>query len=201
MRKNHTLIVVGMAYVRQIKTTDLSYKDFSTKLLNYVLNSGKYASQIDVVFDVYKENSIKDVERTRRSSGDLVLKQIVSTSKIKQWHQLLSSGDFQNKLVSYLADDWKLNTDLLNGRMLFVTSGADAFEITTTSCRLVTELISSGRRYTNAVTCKTCQLYAYEDVIIATPDTDVFLIALSHLSSINAHVYMLTGTNEKGRLI
>ena len=53
------------------------------KLLNYVLNSGKFASRIDVVFDVYKENSIKDVERARRSSGDLVLKQIVPTSKIK----------------------------------------------------------------------------------------------------------------------
>ena len=72
MRKDHTLIVDGMAYVRQIKTTDLSYKDFSMKLLNYGLNSRKYASRIDVVFDVYKENSIKDVEWAQRSSGDLV---------------------------------------------------------------------------------------------------------------------------------
>ena len=104
--------------------------------------------------------------------------------------------------MSYLADDWKLNTDLLNGKMLFVTTRTNAFEITTTACRLVTELISNHQEAdTQMLLHAEHASYAYEGVIIATPDTDVFLIALSHVSSINAHVNMLTGTNEKRCLI
>ena len=90
LRKDHTLVVDGMTYVWQIKTSDLTYQEFSAKLLRHIINSGKCVSRIDVVFDVYKENSVKDVERARRSNGRLVLKQIVPSSPIKQWSQLLS---------------------------------------------------------------------------------------------------------------
>ena len=85
LRKDHTLVVDGLAYVRQIKTSDLTYQEFSAKLLRHIINSGKCVSRIDAVFDVYKENSVKDVEHARRSNGQLVLKQIVPSSPIKQW--------------------------------------------------------------------------------------------------------------------
>ena len=191
-----------MAYVRQIKTADLTHNDFSKKLLKYVLTTGKDASRIDVVFDVYEENSIKDVKRARRSSGNLVLKKIVPTSQIKQWQQLLSSGDFKNKLISYLVSDWKMFADLPNGKMLIVTDGADAFEITTTSSCLIPELRSNHQEADTRILLHAKHASAsYDHVIVATPDTDVFLIALSQISRINVHVYMLTETKDKRRLI
>jgi hypothetical protein len=68
--------------------------------LKYIISCAHSAARIDLVFDVYREKSIKDVQRLRRSSGELVVKTIdAATSSIKQWNQLLSSGDFKNKLI------------------------------------------------------------------------------------------------------
>ena len=44
-------------------------------------------------FGVYLDNSIKDVERNRRSCGELKLQQIIPDAEIKQWALLLSSND------------------------------------------------------------------------------------------------------------
>ena len=118
LRKDHTYIVDGMAFVKQIKATDQAYREDAMKLLKNILNAGRYATRIDVFFDVYAEKSIKDVERARRSSGEIFLKQIVATSPINQWNQLLSSGDFKNKLIDFLVDEWKANQPLVDGKIL-----------------------------------------------------------------------------------
>ena len=71
LKQDYALIIDGMAIVRQIKSTGLTFREYSTKLLQQVMSCGKFASRIDVVFDIYLENSIKDVERQRRSSENV----------------------------------------------------------------------------------------------------------------------------------
>ena len=58
---NYALIVDGMAAVRQMKVAKLIFRGFTEKLLRNVVSSGKNASRIDVAFDIYLDNSIKDV--------------------------------------------------------------------------------------------------------------------------------------------
>ena len=41
----------------------------------------------------------------------------------------------------------------------------------------------------------------YNDVILSSPDTDVFMIALSKLHKIDANLYMLAGIRNKKRII
>ena len=55
------ILMDGMALVRQIKTTKMTHSQFATVLLKKVLSIGRDSSRIDVVFDVYLDNSIKDV--------------------------------------------------------------------------------------------------------------------------------------------
>ena len=66
------------------------------------------------VNNVYKENPIKDLGRARRLSEDLVIKRIVPTSKTKKCQKLISSSDIKSKLVLYLVDDWKSNSETLS---------------------------------------------------------------------------------------
>ena len=40
----------GMAFVRQIKATDQTYREYAMKLLKNILNAGRYATRIDVFF-------------------------------------------------------------------------------------------------------------------------------------------------------
>ena len=64
-------VVDGMAAVRQVKPLKFTYSEFAIRLLKYVLSNGSQSKRIDVVFYVHKNNSIKDVERNRSSSGEL----------------------------------------------------------------------------------------------------------------------------------
>ena len=60
------ILMDGMALVRQIKITKMTYSQFATVLLKKVLSIGRDSSRIEVVFDDYLDNSIKNVERNRR---------------------------------------------------------------------------------------------------------------------------------------
>ena len=81
---NYCMIIDGMAAVRQLKASGLTCKEFAAKLLKRAIRIVKNTKRIDVVFDVYLDNSIKDVAKNRRSHSELMLNQILPTSQIKQ---------------------------------------------------------------------------------------------------------------------
>ena len=201
INEDHTFIVDGMAYVRQLKVNDLTYKEFATRLLKYIVSCARSATRIDVVFDVYKENSIKDVERLRRSSGELVVKKIVATSSIKQWNQLLSSGDLKNKLVDFFVTEWKRDQSAIGDKTIFVTNNRFAYKLTTDSYQMVEELESDHEEADTRMLLHAKHASLTHERIISTPDNDVFVIALAKLADIEARLYMLTGTKDKRRII
>ena len=77
------------------------------------------ANRVDVVFDVYVESSIKDVERSCRSHGELELKKIIGTAEIKQWTLRLSTKENKNKLIRFIVQQWKNNCKL-EGNKVFM---------------------------------------------------------------------------------
>ena len=89
-----------MAVVKKLKVkSNVTFKEMSEKLLDEILKTRGSPSQIHVVFDVYKTDSIKNAERIRRSSEQLHFRTIVASQKIKQWNQFLSSGDNKMQLI------------------------------------------------------------------------------------------------------
>ena len=75
-----------MAFIQQVKVTDMTYREFAINLLEKILAVGKMASRLDVVFDDYREVSIKNVERLRRASGpNLNFKQIGGSAVKTIW--------------------------------------------------------------------------------------------------------------------
>ena len=82
--RDYAMIFDGMAYVLQSQVTHKTFGKLSMDLLSKVLTIGISASRIDVVFDVYRDLSIKNVERNTRSKGQLLFKKIVASSEIKQ---------------------------------------------------------------------------------------------------------------------
>jgi len=63
MHTGYTFITDGMAYVRQIKVNNLTYKQFASMLLIYINKCAGSGTRVDTIFDVYTENSIKYVEQ------------------------------------------------------------------------------------------------------------------------------------------
>ena len=105
LQSNYCMIIDGMVAIRQLKAFGLTYKEFVEKLLKSAIKTVKNPEKIDVVFDIYLNNSITDAERNRRSHGELMLNQILPTSQIKQWNLLLSSDSHKNKLTQFIANE------------------------------------------------------------------------------------------------
>ena len=62
-------ILDGMAMIQKIAGDQKTFAEFADTLMSIVLNEGTNSERIDVVFDVYNENSIKNAERVRRGCG------------------------------------------------------------------------------------------------------------------------------------
>lgn len=202
LQEDHAFIVDGMAYVRQVKSGGLTFDQFSTKLLKAIVNASLSASRLDIVFDVYFKTSIKDVERQRRSTGEMAIKQIVSSAPIKQWGQLLSSGEFKNKLITFFLNDWKTKRHLLNDKTVYVNDSSGTWKLTRQQMEICDRLQSNQEEAdTRMILHAKDASSRYEDIVIFTPDTDVFILAASNLGTIGCNLFILTGTGDNRRII
>lgn len=199
LQRDHTFIVDGIAYARQIKSSGLTFDQFSTRLLATIVNASSFASRLDIVFDVYLDNSIKDIERQKRSTGKMTVKKIISTAPIKQWGQLLSSGEFKNKLEPFILNDWKTKRNILKNSKAYVNDSSETWRFNKETMEICERLQSNQEEADTRILlhAKDANKNNYSDIVISSPDTDVFIIALSKLKAIGSNLFMLTGTGEK----
>ena len=61
--KPFATIIDGMALIRKVKHVEHTFDSYADKLLKAAVLSSTGASRIDIVFDVYREKSIKNAER------------------------------------------------------------------------------------------------------------------------------------------
>ena len=60
----------GMAMVQRLKEDQKTFKEITEMLLAMALREGGSSTRIDVVFDYYREISIKNLEREKRGAED-----------------------------------------------------------------------------------------------------------------------------------
>ena len=78
--------------VQQMKGDDKTFAQLAESAKAKVLHEGAKSQQIDVVFDVYKETSIKDAERANRGTDRGISVQEQEPGHIiQQWRKLLCS--------------------------------------------------------------------------------------------------------------
>ena len=85
---DYASIFDGMAIVQKARATGLTFGELAHQMFQSILSSSRGAKRIDVVFDVYMENSIKSAERLRRSTENLTFQQLIPSYPIKQYNQL-----------------------------------------------------------------------------------------------------------------
>ena len=87
----------------------------------------------DIVFDVYKENSIKTREREDRGEATgLTHGSIVVCHKIQWWRRLLRSSASKSALMKILCKAWRIDPypEKLGSKLLFITCGKQRFKVT-----------------------------------------------------------------------
>ena len=78
-------IIDGMSLVQKLKVNDQTFSELAELALSHVLHEGVTSHRIDVIFDVYKETSIRDAERANRGADTgIKFKSIAPGHKITQ---------------------------------------------------------------------------------------------------------------------
>ena len=94
-------VIHGMALVQKLEVVQMSFGQVADMVFKNVLSSGSRSKRIDVVFDVYLENSIKNAEHCRHGISTIQYQTILPATKVTQRKKFLSSSSNKMKLISF----------------------------------------------------------------------------------------------------
>ena len=208
---NRVLILDAMAILQTIKTIPSTFGELAHKLLVMVVELAmkSEAKRVDFVCDRYPAQSIKDFERAIRGErGTQLIKIFSCLQKVpRQWRKFITAGE-NKELIKFLFKYWSEECDpqLLRGVEVFVAHENRCHQLVTSTntiaCHEVEDLESDHEEADTRMLAHAKNASAeYPNIIIRSPDKDVFAIALNASLSIHSHLYFETGTKDKRRII
>lgn len=126
-------LIDGMALVQKLKVDNLAFGEIAAKMLPRVLREGEGSNRVDVVFDVYRDISIKSAERELRGESDAItFKNLAAGQKVKQFKNFLRNSDNKTSLVRFVVEHWQkaLSHKRLEDKELHVTCENQCYKIT-----------------------------------------------------------------------
>ena len=139
---------------------------------------------------------MKNAERGHRETSNLKFKTIVGSQTMRQYGAFLSNSSNKAELVRFLVSRWNESHACIQDTQVFV-----AFDET---CSQVGVDEAIDRLRCNHEEADTRMLFyakdinsTFNNIIIYTPDTDVFIIAMGA----STEIFIRTGTLNKSRII
>ena len=171
VKKPFAAVIDGMALVRKTKPTGHTYDSYADHLLTTAVATSANASRIDIVFDVYREQSIKNAERVNRESGKLEVKRIIGGQKVKQFSSLLSNGANKMTLIRFLASRWQKKHTCIGKTQVYVAYEEICVKLGGTE---EPTLACNHEEADTRLVFHTKQLSrSFKKIVIHTPDTDL----------------------------
>ena len=199
-------IVDGMAMVQKLQGDHKTFGEVTDVLLTMVLRKSTSSARIDVVFDDYREISIKNAERKKRGTemGNKY-RSIRSDHRVRQWRTFLSNTGNKQQLIRFIVTEWQKERcrRKLQWRKLYATAGEECFEICSDGSVLCVELRSTQEEADTRLL-----LHAHhagrngcDAIVISSDDTDVFVLCLAFESFIPSIMHLKCGTQARTRYI
>ena len=143
----------------------------------------------NVIFstDMYKVDSVKTMERIRRGTSCKLLVGGPKTKKPVDWKEFLKNSDNKQRFIEILLEVWSSDqlASKLQDKKVTLICGGKAFEISCVN-QVVQETerpdIESDQEETDTrviLYCFQAKRDGFENVVVRTPDTDIFFILLS----------------------
>ena len=160
---NRVLILDAMAILQTIKTISSTFGELAHKLLIMVVEIAvkSEAKRVDFECERYPAQSIKDFERAIRGErGTQLIKIFSSLQNVpRQWRKFITAGESKEELIKFPFKYWSEECDpqLLRG---------------------VEDLESDQEEAGTRMLAHAKNASAGYPIIIRSPDTDVFAIAL-----------------------
>ena len=198
-------IVDGMALVRAMgKPQGIStFGDYVDEFIKRIKwNLKQTTTRVDITFDQYFENSIKDGTRSRQSSTLHKVRTIIGSRNTKlptNWKNFIEMNENKANLANFLSEGLA-KQELDHGQDIFISGGFnDTVKVVSIAGIDVTDLQAA---HEEADTCillhaadaskKGCQR-----LIIHCRDADVLVMLLVFAQSLSQEVWMRVGTSKK----
>ena len=142
---NSAAVIDSMSLVHRLKGDQLTFGDVAMTVLSMAMEEGVRCNRIDVVFDTYKELSIKNSERQLRgeeSAHHLV--NITSTQIVRQWRNFLTGVSNKTSLITFIVNEWRKEScrQKLEEKLLYSNAGDTCYRITAEGSEQVSTLTS-----------------------------------------------------------
>lgn len=197
-------IIDGMAIVQRLKGDQKTFKIITQMLLAMALREGGSSTRIDVVFDNYREISIKNLEREKGGATmGAIYGSIRPDYRVQKWGQFLSNTENKQRLTHLIVNEWRKEcySVKLAGKKLYATVAEEWYKIASDGSELFEVLESTQEEADTRLL-----LHAYHagrngfsTVVISSDDTDVFVLALAFKSFLPSSVYINCGTQATTR--
>ena len=161
-----------------------------------------YLPGVDVVFDVYKDISIKNIERSKRATGTkgVTYQNILPGYNVKNWNKILSVAANKTEVVRFLVGQWKEKRfrDKLNDRILYVTEEEKCWKINMMAVTLVPELRCNHEEADTRMLLHA--QHAGGKCVLHADDTDVLVLLFGHAHNLGK-CYLKKGKGAKTRIV
>ena len=204
-------IVDAMAMIQTMTEIPDTFGELATQLLVKIVNTAVFSSskRVDFVCDRYPKQSIKDLERQRRAaSGVQVIRIYGEQQKApRQWKKFLSSGENKEELMKSIFITWsKADPRLLKGIKVFIAHEDTCHKLFAANGEMICHEIEELRcdheeADTRMITHAGHACQDHSTIVIKSPDTDVFFIALNACLEIDANLLFETGVGNRKRII
>ena len=192
---NYCLILDGMAVVHEISSIHVSNcKDFSREFIKVVNSRMKQYDQVHIIFDHYDvHKSVKEVTRNQRTGTKKGQQHFVcqdSTPVRGSFKEFIMSVKTKESLTHYLQE--KMLQACRNSPMHVIVSTSKG----ALSNRVNVDHLTSTHEEADSILILHALHVARDgaQVDIMSPDTDVFVIALSHAPHLGRNPSVILGT-------
>ena len=159
-----------------------------------------------MVFDVYREISIKNTERANRGADiGIQFRNIAPGHSIQRWRKLLCSSSNKASLIKFLVNTWKqpLQREKLQKKVLYVTCEQECFKISKDQWEDIVELKSSQEEADTRMLLHALHAgkSGYKAVVINAEDTEVLILCLGFSKDTSCPIYQKCGTQNQTRFL
>ncbi|KAJ8390648.1 hypothetical protein AAFF_G00102540 [Aldrovandia affinis] len=199
-------IIDGMSLVQKMKGNDQTFSQRAASALTQILHEGARSQRIDVVFDVYQEDSIKNAKRANRGcTTGIQFRNIAPGHRIQQWRKFLSSSANKANLIRFLVAEWKTPKlrERLNDKQLYVASEESCLHITKDQWAEVAGLQSNQEEADTRMTLHAAHATeeGYCAVVVTADDTNVLLLCLAFSADISCPLFQNCRTKNRVRYL
>ena len=199
---NSTCVIDAMSVVQKTKGNHKTFQEVAETLFVKVLAEGNGSSRLDIIFDVYREKSIKNAERKKRANTTTAqqYKNILATHKIKQWHHFLQSASNKVNLIRFLCNAWKAEPfrSRLGDKHLYLGYDEECLKLTKEKVEVAEHLRCNHEEAgTRMLLHAKDAAFSNEAIIIVSEDTDILILAAAKAFKIDSTIYQKRGNQTR----